>query len=90
MIFVNAVRLTAREWLLVLGIVLVFVVLAPWVWKQAERFPTSPDYRLPYALSKDYWLYERRLQKLPATNTVLLGDSVVWGEYVLPDFMCTR
>ena len=85
MIFVNAVRLTAREWLLVLGIALVFVVLAPWAWKQAERFPTSPDYRLPYALSKDYWLYERRLQELPATNTLLLGDSVVWGEYVLPD-----
>ena len=85
MIFVNAVRLTAREWLLVLGIVLVFVVLTPWAWKQAERFPTSPDYRLPYALSKDYWLYERRLQELPATNTLLLGDSVVWGEYVLPD-----
>lgn len=53
--------------------------------EKAERFETGPDYRIPYTLSKDYWLYERRLQELPATNAVLLGDSVVWGEYVLPD-----
>lgn len=85
MIFVNAVRLTAREWLLVFGVVLAFVVLAPWAWKKVERFPTGPDYRQPYALSKDYWLYERRLQELPANSAVVLGDSVVWGEYVLPD-----
>jgi hypothetical protein len=36
-------------------------------------------------LSKDYWHYRRRLQQLGPTNIVVLGDSVVWGEYVLPD-----
>ena len=84
-VFVNELRLTARQWLLVGGIVLAFVLLAPWVWKQAERFETGSDYRLPYALSKDYWLYERRLGELPANSAVVIGDSVVWGEYVLPD-----
>jgi hypothetical protein len=84
-VFVNEMRLTGRQWLLVGGIVLAFVLLAPWVWKQAERFDTGPDYRLPYTLSKDYWLYERRLAEIPAKSAVLIGDSVVWGEYVLPD-----
>ncbi|MEQ2006644.1 MAG: hypothetical protein ABMA26_07595 [Limisphaerales bacterium] len=84
-VFVNELRLTGRQWLLVGGIVLAFMLLAPRVWQAAERFDTGPDYRLPYALSKDYWLYERRLGELPAKSAVVIGDSVVWGEYVLPD-----
>lgn len=84
-VFVNEMRLTERQWLLVGGIVLAFMLFAPRVWQAAERFDTGPDYRLPYALSKDYWLYERRLGELPVNTTVLIGDSVVWGEYVQPD-----
>src|SRR3954471_12555094 len=84
-LFVNEMRLSGRLWLLVAAIVLAFIALAPWTWKKVERFDTGPDYRIPYSLSKDYWLYERRLQELPATGAVLLGDSVIWGEYVLPD-----
>lgn len=83
--FVNEVRLNARHWAAVFGIVLLVVLLTPPLWKKLERFETGPDYRIPYALSKDYWLYERRLQRLAPTNIVVLGDSVIWGEYVLPD-----
>ena len=83
--FVNEVRLGARHWMLAGGIVLLIVLGLPWLWKKVERFHTGPDYRLPYRLSKDYWLYERRLQQIAPTNIVVLGDSVVWGEYVLPD-----
>ena len=83
--FVNEVRLNARHWAVVFGIVLLVATLTPMLWKKLERFDTGPDYRIPYALSKDYWLYERRLQQLAPTNIVMLGDSVVWGEYVLPD-----
>jgi hypothetical protein len=36
-------------------------------------------------VSRDYWLYERRLQQIAPTNLVVLGDSVVWGEYVRAD-----
>jgi hypothetical protein len=83
--FVNEVRLNARHWAVVFGIVLMAVTLTPPLWKKLERFDIGPDYRIPYALSKDYWLYERRLQQLAPTNIVVLGDSVVWGEYVLTD-----
>lgn len=83
--FVNEVRLRMRQWLVALGIVLVVVTLTPSFWKKLERFDTGPDYRIPYDLSKDYWLYERRLARVASTNIVMLGDSVVWGEYVMAD-----
>lgn len=83
---VNEMRLGGWQWLLVLGIILLVIVLTPRLWKRLERFDTGPDYRIPYKLSKDYWLYERRLEeKIDAHSIVLLGDSVVWGEYVQPD-----
>src|SRR5262245_57218656 len=83
--FVNAVRLSARHWLAVAVIVAVVLVGTPWFWQRIEKFDTGPDYRIPYALSKDYWLYERRLEDITLTNIVVIGDSIVWGEYVRPD-----
>jgi len=83
--FVNAMRLSARQWLVVAAIVTAMLLATPWVWKKIERFATGPDYRIPYALSKDYWLYERRLKRLAPTDIVVVGDSVIWGEYVRSD-----
>ncbi len=83
--FVNEVRLRPRHWAVAFGIILLVVTLTPSLWKKLEHFETGPDYRIPYALSKDYWLYEQRLQRVTPTNIVMLGDSVVWGEYVLAD-----
>ena len=83
--FVNEMRLNARQWRMVVGIVLVLLGGLPWLWKKLERFPTGADYRIPYSLSKDYWLCERRLQEIPAASAIVIGDSVVWGEYVLPE-----
>lgn len=83
--FVNEMRLNARHWAMVFGLVLLVTLLTPPLWKRVERFETGPDYRIPYPLSKDYWLYERRLQRIAPTNIAVFGDSVVWGEYVLPD-----
>lgn len=83
---VNEVRLSARQWLIALGILLGIALLTPRGWERIERFDTGPDYRLPYQLSKDYWLYGRRLrQAVRQHQAVVVGDSVVWGEYVLPD-----
>ena len=83
---VNEMRLNAPQCALTLGILLLLVLLTPWLWKHIERFDTGPDYRIPYDLSKDYWLYQRRLEdKIDPRGIVMLGDSVVWGEYVLPD-----
>jgi len=83
--FVNAVRLNARLWLAVAGIVTLVAAATPRLWKKIERFEAGPDYRIPYSLSKDYWLYERRLERLNASNIAVVGDSVVWGEYVRAD-----
>jgi hypothetical protein len=78
------VRLNARQWLIAVAIIACVMGLTPVWWQHFEKFPTGPDYRIPYELSKDYWLYARRLRQVhdPA-KVILLGDSVVWGEYVL-------
>ena len=82
----NEVRLNTRLWMLSFAIVLVIVLGTPRLWERIERFDTGPDYRIPYDLSKDYWLYGRWLrQGADPQKIVLLGDSVVWGEYVAPD-----
>jgi hypothetical protein len=83
---VNEMRLNARQWALALGIIMLVVFLTPRLWKSLERFNTGPDYRIPYDLSKDYWLYQRRMEdRINPHSIVMLGDSVVWGEYVQPD-----
>ncbi len=83
---VNEMRLNSRQCALALAILVLALLLTPWFWKRVERFDTGPDYRIPYDLSKDYWLYQRRLEdKIDPRSIVMLGDSVVWGEYVLPD-----
>ena len=62
---------------------MLIVVFAPSLWKRVETFALEPDYRMPHDLSNDYWLYER-FAGLAADHydTLLIGDSVVWGEYV--------
>jgi len=83
---VNEMRLGAGQWLLVIVLLVVVMIATPHVWTHLERFRTGPDYRIPYELSKDYWLYHRRRAQIndPA-KVFVLGDSVVWGEYVRPD-----
>lgn len=83
---VNEMRLSWRQWLVSAAFVLAFMALAPRVWTHLERFETGVDYRIPYPLSADYWLYQRRANSLSLETTIpIIGDSVVWGEYVLKD-----
>ncbi len=82
----SEMRLSLRQWAIVLAIVTLIVVATPVLWKQIEQFDTGADYRIPYQLSNDYWLFDWRLQKTAAAKPiVVLGDSVVWGEYVKAD-----
>lgn len=84
--FVNEMRLNWRLWLASIAALAGVILLTPRIWKNVETFEIGRDYRMPYTLSKDYWLYQRRLQQTIKTDDVLvIGDSVVWGEYVLPD-----
>ena len=55
-----------------------------------ESFEPVPHYRVPYELSKDYWLYERWLDQLPPDAISVVGDSVVWGEYTAHDGTLSR
>lgn len=81
--FSNAIRLTGRQWLFVGLFAALLVVFASPFWKQVEEFPLEVDYRIPHDLSNDYWLFERYAGLACAHyETVLLGDSVIWGEYV--------
>lgn len=87
----NTIRLNLRQWLLAGGLVLAVILVTPSLWKQVERFDTGTDYRIPYDLSKDYWLYQRRMERLDDPGqVVVVGDSVVWGEFVLPNGTLTH
>src|SRR5262249_34324445 len=81
--FSNGIRLTGRQWLGVGLFALALIILAPVLWKKVEPFDPGPDYRMPHELSNDYWLYERFADLAAGRyETVLIGDSVIWGEYV--------
>jgi hypothetical protein len=84
--FSNSIRLTGREWVCVGIFGLVVFFFASPLWKKVETFTPDADYRVPYDLSNDYWLYERHADRAAEHyDTLVIGDSVVWGEYVKPD-----
>jgi hypothetical protein len=81
--FSNGIQLTGRQWLGVGLFALLMFLFVPSLWKQVEKFDPEPDYRIPHELSNDYWLYDRYTQLATARyDTLLVGDSVIWGEYV--------
>jgi hypothetical protein len=79
----NAVYLSGWQWIGVGVFAIALILFAPAVWHRFEKFELEPDYRMPYDLSADYWLY-RRYAQLAASHydTLVVGDSVVWGQYV--------
>jgi hypothetical protein len=82
--FSNAVRLNGWQWLWV-GLFTAMLFALPSLWKRIEPLVPEPDYRMPHDLSNDYWLYERVAGLASEQyDVVLLGDSVIWGEYVTP------
>jgi len=79
----NGVRLSARQWVGVLLFSLVLILALPPIWARFEPFEVEPDYRMPYDLSADYWLYGRYARTAAERSDILaVGDSVIWGEYV--------
>lgn len=85
-------RLDGRQWIAVLAIAGAILTFTPVLWNRAEKFETPPTYRVPYALSEDYALYERHLGRAAADPEAIfvIGDSVVWGEYVGSDGTLSR
>jgi hypothetical protein len=82
--------LSPGEWLIAGLVLAALFVFVPRLWPRLERFQPEPagrrpveDYRLPYQLSSDYWLYNRYCRWACSRYDVLVvGDSVVWGHYV--------
>ncbi|MBN2269766.1 MAG: hypothetical protein JXN61_04075 [Sedimentisphaerales bacterium] len=82
----NCLRLSPGEWLVEAVLVTAVVLSAPLLWQRVENFEPGPDYRLPYGLSNDYWLYQRYADRAAEKyDTLVIGDSVVWGHYVSKD-----
>lgn len=82
----NAVRLTAWDWVIVAVVLAVVVLALPRIWSITEGFTPDPAYRTPYALSEDYWHFNRYARRAARTGGIIvLGDSVVWGEYTSPE-----
>ncbi len=78
-------ELDLREWLIVVVVVTLVVWIMPASLSRHEGFDPSVGYRVPYAWSEDYWHFEQWCETAKSTHDVLvLGDSVVWGEYVAP------
>ncbi|MHB8900253.1 MAG: hypothetical protein ACYC6Y_16000 [Thermoguttaceae bacterium] len=79
----NDVRLSLRGWLLAAALLGLAFWLVPLGWQQIEPLRLTPDYRVPYSLGNDYWNYRRASREVcRQAETVLVGDSVMWGHYV--------
>jgi len=87
----NAVRLSMREWCVVLALLVLGGSLIGPLWKRMESFEVSADYRIPYELSEDYWFFDRYCgAAAEAGKTMVFGDSFVWGQYVEKDESLTH
>ena len=82
----NGIRLSISQWIVVAAICCAAVIVIPRVCERLDRFSPEEDYRQPYELSNDYWQYQRycRLACMEY-DTVVIGDSVVWGHYFSKD-----
>src|SRR5262245_48141899 len=82
----NAMRLSLTQLCLSVLVVCSTLYAIPRLWQRWEPLQSTGDNRIPYSLSEDYWFYNRHLQSLANENQiVVLGDSVMWGEYVQRD-----
>ncbi len=79
----NEVRLSPREWIVAALVAGCLLAVAPGAWERVENFEPGADYRIPFRLGEDYWMYARYCRRAAADDRVLVvGDSVVWGHYV--------
>jgi len=82
----NSIRLNGWEWIVGGTICLALFLVVPGLWAQFETFEPQPDYRVPYLLSSDYWLYNRYCRwACSRFDTLVVGESVIWVHYVSQD-----
>jgi hypothetical protein len=79
-------RLRGREALVVVTLVGLFWIFAPSVARRWASIDFPADYRTPYEVSEDYWRYREFVRSVVRQDQILMvGDSVIWGEYVPAD-----
>ncbi len=79
----HEVRLSGRQWLVAGALILAALALMPVLWERLDPLQPDADYRLPYGLSNDYWLFGRYCRQAAGQGrAMVLGDSVIWGQYV--------
>ncbi len=83
----NAIRLSPRQCVIATAILLLLYVGLPNIWTRIEPLNAGAEYRIPYALSEDYWLYARYANEalVGGPKIPIVGDSVIWGQYVKPN-----
>ncbi|MFC1545738.1 hypothetical protein ACFL44_03540 [Gemmatimonadota bacterium] len=87
----NPIRLSVREWLITLAVVAGIAFTLPGIWWLLTSIDRSTDYRIPYDQSEDYWLYRHHARSAAeGEKTLLIGDSVIWGQYVDRDQTLTH
>src|SRR5512145_1110179 len=73
----------------VLGAIVILSLL-PLALPLVDSAQFNGDYRIPYSLGEDYFLYEKYCEEVVATGRiVVIGDSVIWGHYVSDDSTLT-
>ncbi len=77
--------LTLRGWGVAFMLVLVLIWAVPAFWYHLETFPEYENYRIPFAVSEDYWMMRQCISRAKEREAILVfGDSVVWGQYAKP------
>lgn len=82
----NAVRVGGWSCCATVVLLLAVALAAPRCWERVDGFQVGDDYRIPYKLGNDYWFYGRAFRDAASKGkTLIVGDSVVWGQYVAKD-----
>ncbi len=79
----NAMRVPAAYWIVVAGLFFAAVYILTHAVSRREQPSWETNYRIPYRLAQDYWLFRRYAQEVAVNaHVAVVGDSVIWGHYV--------
>jgi hypothetical protein len=63
-------------------ILLLTGAVIPYIFPLADSTSFTGDYRMPYSMGEDYFLYKKYSEKTALEKTIpVIGDSVIWGHY---------
>lgn len=82
----NEIRLSPAQWAVTLLISLAILWALPKVWGAIEPIKPPANGRVPYDLALgDYWYVQQYFHALlQGSENAVVGDSVMWGAYVVP------